>query len=50
MDEQDAAICIDHIRTAARLCEEAGLLAAWATLLSVADDLVERVGRSVEQD
>ena len=41
MTEETTAACVAHIRAAARMCEDAGLLHAWATLLGVADRLVE---------
>ena len=43
MDERTIRDCVAHIRAAAKLCEEDGQLAQWATLLGVADDLLETV-------
>ena len=47
MTKEATAQCIAHIRAAARHCEDAGMLHAWATLLGVADRLaaaIEPVG------
>ncbi|QQV77826.1 hypothetical protein H5J25_03430 [Sphingomonas aliaeris] len=41
MDEMTVMTCVAHIRAAAKLCEDAGMLACWANLLGVADQLLE---------
>ena len=43
MDERTTMACVGHIRAAAKLCEDDGDLAHWATLLGVADQLLESV-------
>ncbi|MFC3579872.1 hypothetical protein [Sphingomonas hylomeconis] len=43
MDQRTIMACVGHIRAAAKLCEEEGQLAHWATLLGVADQLLETV-------
>jgi hypothetical protein len=43
MDERNIRACVGHIRAAAALCEQDGQLAHWATLLGVADALLETV-------
>lgn len=43
MDERTIMTCVGHIRAAAKLCEQDGQLAHWATLLGVADQLLETV-------
>jgi hypothetical protein len=35
MDEMTVMTCVAHIRAAAKLCEDAGMLACWANLLGV---------------
>lgn len=43
MTREETLNCIAHIRAAARHCEDAGMLHAWATLLGVADLLSEGI-------
>ncbi|WP_156363680.1 hypothetical protein [Sphingomonas sp. Leaf357] len=43
MDENTIMECVAHIRAAAKFCEDAGMLAYWASLLGVADQLLETV-------
>ena len=43
VDEKTVMTCVAHIRAAAKLCEDAGMLAYWANLLGVADQLLETV-------
>jgi hypothetical protein len=43
MDDRTIMDCVGHIRAAAKLCEQDGQLAHWATLLGVADELLETV-------
>ena len=43
MDDRTIMDCVAHIRAAAKLCEQDGQLAHWATLLGVADELLETV-------
>lgn len=40
MDDASSQACITHIRAAARLCEEAGMLVHWAQLMTVADTMM----------
>ena len=47
MDERTIMTCVGHIRSAAKLCEQDGQLAHWATLLGVADQLLETVSEPV---
>lgn len=47
MDDNTIMECVMHIRAAAKLCEDAGNLAYWASLLGVADQLLESVDLSV---
>ena len=49
MDERARTDCVRHIRAAAKLCEEDGQLAHWATLLGVADQLLETADVPVAQ-
>ncbi|MEG3123973.1 hypothetical protein [Sphingomonas sp. GB1N7] len=50
MDDNTIMECVTHIRAAAKLCEDAGKLAYWASLLGVADQLLEAVDLSVHSD
>nr|WP_295668636.1 hypothetical protein [Sphingomonas sp.] len=50
MDELTIMKCVSHIRAAAKLCEDAHMLAHWANLLGVADQLLETVDLSVHDD
>lgn len=50
MDELTIMKCVSHIRAAAKLCEDAHMLGNWASLLGVADQLLETVDLSVHDD
>lgn len=43
IDQPGAEDCLAHLQAAAEWCERAGMIAAWATLLGIADDLRERI-------
>jgi len=46
MDEKTIIECVAHIRAAAKMCEDAGMLSYWANLLGVADQLLDSVDAS----
>lgn len=48
MDDRKVMECVGHIRAAARLCEQAGALAQWATLLGVSDLLLATIDQPTE--